>query len=44
MSLSNDLSCHEVQRNKGASDKHKRNEALTFNQRVMGSNPIALTK
>jgi hypothetical protein len=26
-----------------ASNKHKRNEALTFNQRVIGSNPIALT-
>ena len=26
-----------------ASDKHKRNEGLTFNQEVMGSNPIALT-
>jgi len=43
MPLSNALFRHEVQSNKAASDKHKRNEALTFNQRVMGSNPIALT-
>jgi hypothetical protein len=41
--LSNALYRHEVQSNKAASDKHKRNEGLTFNQEVMGSNPIALT-
>ena len=43
MPLGNALFRHEVQSNKAASDKHKRNEALTFNQEVMGSNPIALT-
>jgi phasin len=42
--LSNALFRHEVQSNKAASDKHKRNGGLTFNQEVMGSNPIALTK
>jgi hypothetical protein len=41
--LSNTLFRYEVQSDKDASDKHKQNEALTFNQEVMGSNPIALT-
>ena len=43
MPVSNALFRHEVQLNTSASDKHKRNEALTRNQRVHGSSPCAPT-
>jgi hypothetical protein len=42
MPPSNVLFRHEVQSNKAASDKHKRNEALTFNQQGPSS-PCAPT-
>jgi hypothetical protein len=40
MPPSNVLFRHEVQSNKAASDKHKRNEALTFNQQGPGFEPL----